>query len=155
LVHPVAVGRQSLRADGIWPEPGGVHQAGGRPHHLPGVCHRVQGARRGQPAPERRVMEDRQRDGRLSGSVAGNVRLRRSAIHSRGCGGHAEERGVRIALRSEMRGVRTVFQPSKTEAGKVPLPLAVRSIFGSPDPYLGYTRHSECEPTEGVWAPGR
>jgi len=31
----VAGGRQSIRADGIWPEQGGVHHAGGRPHHLP------------------------------------------------------------------------------------------------------------------------
>ncbi len=61
--HPVAGGRQSIRADGIWPEQGGVHHAGGRPHHLPGICHRVQSARRGQSAAELRAVEDRQRDG--------------------------------------------------------------------------------------------
>src|ERR1039458_2197573 len=36
-----------------------------------------------------------------------------------------------------------IFQPSKTEAGKVPLTLAVRSIFGPLDPYSGYTHQRE------------
>ena len=80
----------------------------GKPHRVPGICHRVQGARRAQPALERRAVEDRQRHGRLSGSAPGDVRLPRAAVHSRRRGGHAEERGVRGALRSEMGGLRAL-----------------------------------------------
>ncbi len=54
------------------------------------------------------AMEDRQRHSRLSGSAPRDVRLRRAAIHSRRCGGHVKERGVRAVFRHEMGGVRTL-----------------------------------------------
>jgi hypothetical protein len=48
-----------------------------------------------------------------------------------------------------------ISQPSKTGPARASRPLAVRSIFVPPDPYSGYTRHRECEPTESARASGR
>src|ERR1019366_5179801 len=86
----------------------------------------------------------------------GSVKVRQDIGHELGT---VRERNIAVLVETHplYRFTETapIFQPSETEPGKVPLPLAFRSIFGPPDPYSEYPRHRECEPTEGVWAPGR